>query len=283
MVMGELNDPSNDPTRINVKAFEQIDDAANVQDYIHILDVFDALDGIQRLKKAAIDRCRIGPGLAVLDNGCGIGLETIKLAKLVAPSGNVIGLDRSLKFLDEAQRRAAGLGLPITYRQGDAQQLPFSNRTFDVSRSERLFPYLSDPRQALTELIRVTKPGGFVYLIEPDFETVTINLADRNVVRKVLHFDCDHHTKNGWIGRELPRLFKSCGLIDVEVEAVVVVFEPVSFSSYFVEIGRAAARNQVITAQELKEWEDEIRRLLAVNELFCTISYFMAVGLVQER
>ncbi|SLM49220.1 Methyltransferase type 11 [Nitrospira japonica] len=276
------SDPSRDQTRINVKAFEQIDEAANVQDYIRILDVFDSLDGIQRLKKAAIDRCRIRPGLSVLDNGCGIGLETIRLARLVAPSGKVTGLDYSLKFLDEARRRASRLELPATYQQGDAQQLPFSSRTFDVSRSERLFPYLIDPKQALTELIRVTKPGGFVSLIEPDFETVTINLSDRGLVRKVLHFDCDHHTKNGWIGRELPRLFKSCGLIDVAVEADVVVFEPAGFSPYFVEIGRAAAQNQVITAQELTGWEEEIRQLLAANELFATISYFMVAGKVRE-
>lgn len=280
--MDKPNDPSNDPTRINVKAFEQIDDAANVQDYIHILDVFDSLDGIQRLKKAAIERCRIKPGLSVLDSGCGIGLETLRLARLVAPSGKVTGLDYSLKFLDEAKRRAAGLNLPVTYQQGDAQQLPFSSRTFDVSRSERLFPYLSDPRQALTELIRVTKPGGSVYLIEPDFETVTINLSDRSLVRNVLHFDCDHHAKNGWIGRELPGLFKSCGLIDVAVEADVVVFDPAGFSPYFVEIGRAAAQYHIITADELKGWEDEIRRLLAANELFATISYFMVAGKVRE-
>lgn len=273
--------PKTDPDdlrRVNVKAFEQIDEAANVQDYVHILDVFDALAGIQRLKKIAIERCRIQSGMSVLDSGCGIGLETVKLAKLVAPSGRVTGLDWSRKFLDEAQRRAAALNLPITYQQGDAQHLPFSDNTFDVSRSERLLPYLGDPRKALSELIRVTKRGGTVYLIEPDFETVTINMSDRSLVRKVLHFDCDHHTKNGWIGRELPGLFKSCGLVDVSVEADVVVFEPKSFSAYFLEIGRAASQNHVITPLELKRWEEDIRRLLAADELFCTISYFLVVG-----
>jgi len=74
-----------DLRRINVKAFERMDDAANVQDYIHILDVFDRLAGIQRLKKTAIERCQIRSGMSVLDNGCGIGLETVKLARLVAP------------------------------------------------------------------------------------------------------------------------------------------------------------------------------------------------------
>lgn len=265
---------------INVKAFERIDDAEIVQDYIHILDVFDGLAGIQRLKRAAIEQCRLRPGLSVLDAGCGTGLETIRLAKLVAPSGTVVGIDASEKFLGEARRRAADLGLPIDYRQADAQHLPFPEKTFDVARAERLFPYLADPNRAFSELVRVTKPGGAVALIEPDFETVTINLGDRSLVRKVFHFDCDHNTKNGWIGRELPRLFKAHGLVDIAVEAGVVIFEPESFSVYFLEIGRAAFEQQVITAGELEQWQQEIHRLLSRDELFCTISYFMTVGRV---
>src|SRR5262245_9290461 len=159
------NTDPDDLRRINVKAFERMDDTANVQDYIHILVVFDGLAGIQRLKKIAIERCQIQSGMSVLDNGCGVGLETVKLAQLVAPSGKVVGLDGRRKFLNAAQRRVAALHLPIKYHQGDAQWLPFLDHTFDVSRSERLFPYLSDPVQALSELIRVTKPQGFVYLI----------------------------------------------------------------------------------------------------------------------
>lgn len=269
---------SADPHRLNVQAFEGMDEAANVQDYIRILDVFDALPGIQRLKEAAIARCGLRPGMSVLDSGCGIGLETVKLARLVAPSGRVVGLDASRKFLDEARRRSADLHLPIEYHQGDAQQLPFPDRVFDVSRNERLLPYLMDPAQALAELVRVTKPGGVLYVIEPDFETVTINLRDRSLVRKVLHFDCDHHTKQGWIGRQLPQLFKNAGLQDIALHADVVVFEPQSFSPYFLEIGRVASQRHAITPEEFGRWQAEIDRLLAQDELFCTISYFMAVG-----
>jgi hypothetical protein len=117
-------------------------------------------------------------------------------------------------------------------------------------------------------------------VIEPDFETVTINLSDRSLVRKVLHFDCDHNTKNGWIGRDLARLFKACGLVEVTVEADVVIFEPRAFSAYFLEIGRAARLQQVISAEELDQWQLEIHRLLSRDDLFCTISYFLAVGRV---
>ncbi len=268
----------NDATGIDVKSFEAIDASKELQAYINILDVFDGLSGIQTLKKAAIERCDIREGMSILDAGCGTGLETVRLAKLVGSSGSVIGLDASRNLLAEASRRAQGSRLPIEYREGDVQQLPFPDNYFDVARAERLFLYLTDPRQALAELVRVTKSDGVVYVIEPDFETQTINLSDRGLVRKVLQFDCDHETRNGWIGRELPKLFKACGLVDIDVETSVVIYEPRSFSPYFLETARSAFQNGVITTDELEAWQGEIHSLLDHAELFCTISYFAVVG-----
>jgi ubiquinone/menaquinone biosynthesis C-methylase UbiE len=146
--------------------------------------------------------------MSVLDVGCGTGLETARLAKLVGPSGSVVGLDASRELLAEAKRCAEGTALPVGYLQGDAHRLPFPDDHYDVARAERLFLYLTDPRKALSELLRVTKGGGAVYVIEPDSETQTINLSDRDLVRKVLQFYCDNQMRNGWIGRELPLLFE---------------------------------------------------------------------------
>src|ERR671916_73346 len=272
----------NDATGIDVKSFEAMDASKELQAYINILDVFDGLPGIQALKKAAIARCQIREGMSILDVGCGTGLETVRLARLVGSSGNVIGLDASRNLLAEASRRAQGSRLPIEYREGDIHQLPFPDNYFDVARAERLFLYLTDPRQALAELVRVTKSDGSVYVIEPDFETQTINLSDRGLVRKVLQFDCDHETRNGWIGRELPQLFKTCGLLDTDVETGVVIYEPRSFSPYFLETAHSAFQNGVITADELQVWQDNIHSLLNRAELFCTISYFAVVGRLQS-
>jgi hypothetical protein len=74
-----------------------------------------------------------------------------------------------------------------------------------------------------------------------------------------------------------------CGLADIAVEADVIIFEPRAFSAYFLEIGRATHQQQIISAVELDEWQQEIHRLLSRNELFCTISYFLAVGRVPGK
>ena len=275
-----MSGTKDDPAGINVKVFEDVDHSEESRSYIDILDKFDALPGIQVLKQGAIARCRFREGMSVLDSGCGAGLETVRLARLVAPSGKVTGIDTSQAFLAEARKRANGLRLPVEYRQGDAQRLPFANRSFDIARAERLFLYLQEPATALAELARVTRNEGSVYVIEPDFETVTINVGNRGLVRKVLNFDCDKDTRNGWIGRELPGMFEETGLVDIEVQTGVVVFEPVAFSPYFLEIGALAHDAGVITADELAEWQGEIRDLLKRDQLFCTITYFMIFGRV---
>ena len=52
------------------------------------------------------------------------------------------------------ETRAADFRVPIDYQKADVQHLPFPDGIFDVGRAERLFPYLADPEQAFTELVR---------------------------------------------------------------------------------------------------------------------------------
>ena len=51
--------------------------------------------------------------------------------------------------------------------------------------------YLKDPRRAIAEMKRVTRPGGSLAFIEPDFGTTTINLPDRALVRRVMAHEAD--------------------------------------------------------------------------------------------
>ena|SRR5918994_149407 len=148
----------NDATGIDVKSFEAMDASKELQAYINILDVFDGLSGIQALKKAAIARCQIREGMSILDAGCGTGLETVRLARLVGSSGNVIGLDASRNLLAEASRRAQGSRLPIEYREGDIHQLPFPDNYFvslEPSDSFSTLPIRAKPLPSLSASRRV--------------------------------------------------------------------------------------------------------------------------------
>ncbi len=66
----------------------------------------------------------------------------------------------------EAERRAARAGLAVDFRVGDAADLPYPAANFDGVRAERLLIYLENWRQALTEMLRVVRPGGAIALID---------------------------------------------------------------------------------------------------------------------
>jgi ubiquinone/menaquinone biosynthesis C-methylase UbiE len=99
-------------------------------------------------------------------------LESLRLARLVQPGGRVIGIDKCAAFIKEAQARAAQEKLAAEFQVADAETLPFADATFDVARAERVLVYLPDPKRALGEMRRVTRPGGAVTAIEPDFGTI---------------------------------------------------------------------------------------------------------------
>jgi 2-polyprenyl-3-methyl-5-hydroxy-6-metoxy-1,4-benzoquinol methylase len=69
-----------------------MDRATNVASYVHALEAFDGIEQLQELKVIARQRGGIARGCSILDVGCGFGLETLRLASLVAPGGKVAGI-----------------------------------------------------------------------------------------------------------------------------------------------------------------------------------------------
>lgn len=106
----------------------------------------------------------LGPlraGEAVLDLGCGAGVDAIMAALMVGPSGPVTGLDLVPEMLARAQENARLAGAaPIDFREGSAEVLPFPDNTFDVVISNGVFNLVVDKPKALQEVFRVLKPGG---------------------------------------------------------------------------------------------------------------------------
>ena len=102
------------------------------------------------------------PGLDVLDVGCGPGTVTMDVARLVAP-GQVIGIDVAEASVAEATERAREANIDnVRYEVGDALELRFPDRSFDLAYSANVLPFLEDPVRALSEQKRVTKRNGWV-------------------------------------------------------------------------------------------------------------------------
>src|SRR5579862_2003632 len=99
------------------------------------------------------------PGLRWLDAGCGNGAFTELLIARCAP-GEVHGVDPSPEQIAYARTRP---GMAVaTFREGDAQRLPFPDDSFDMAVMALVISFIPDPAKAVAELARVVRPGGWV-------------------------------------------------------------------------------------------------------------------------
>ncbi|HVJ14032.1 MAG TPA: class I SAM-dependent methyltransferase [Polyangiaceae bacterium] len=96
---------------------------------------------------------RYADGREVLEVGCGTGL-VLRRIKLFAKSAK--GVDLSPGMLEKARER----GLDVI--EGSATALPFPDRSFDVTCSFKVLAHIPDIQRALSEMVRVTRPGGTV-------------------------------------------------------------------------------------------------------------------------
>jgi 2-polyprenyl-6-hydroxyphenyl methylase/3-demethylubiquinone-9 3-methyltransferase len=113
-------------------------------------------------------------GLRVLDVGCGGGFTCEFLAQRRA---QVWGLDQSAQCIAAAQAHAGAEGLPITYRCGVAEALPFEATYFDVVVCVDVLEHVASPQRAVAEMSRVLKPGGWFC-----FDTINRTLRSRLVM-----------------------------------------------------------------------------------------------------
>jgi demethylmenaquinone methyltransferase/2-methoxy-6-polyprenyl-1,4-benzoquinol methylase len=135
-------------------------------DYVELAHVFNSLK--EPVMGSAVEALAPPPSSHGLDAGCGIGLQSMLLARAVGPAGHVTGLDLSPDFLAHAEELVAKAGLSerISFRKGDVRQLPFDDDVFDWAWSVDLVGYAPlEPLPLVQELVRVVKPGGSVAIL----------------------------------------------------------------------------------------------------------------------
>lgn len=110
----------------------------------------------------------------ILDLGCGTGRLLHRLATQFATLQGT-GLDLSTQMLRQAQQRNQH-GNRLTYRQGNAESMPFAEGEFDAVFNTISFLHYPNPQQVVSEVHRVLHPGGRFYLAD---NTVREEIGDR--------------------------------------------------------------------------------------------------------
>jgi arsenite methyltransferase len=137
--------------------------------------------------EALADFCGVGnpfslgplyPDEAVLDIGCGAGVDTLVAARLVGPDGRAVGIDVTAAMIEKARSHLARLGWPqVSFEVGEAEALPFPDADFDAVISNGVFNLSPNKAQTLAETHRVLKPGGRLMLA--DMVLITALPSDR--------------------------------------------------------------------------------------------------------
>jgi ubiquinone/menaquinone biosynthesis C-methylase UbiE len=105
----------------------------------------------------------VGPGLRVLDLGCGDGTTALPLAQAGA---EVVGIDIARNLLEAATKRAQQAGLTrLRFQEGDACDLQgVADNSFDLTISMFGAMFAPKPFDVAREMVRVTKPGGRIVM-----------------------------------------------------------------------------------------------------------------------
>jgi SAM-dependent methyltransferase len=101
----------------------------------------------------------VKPGDHVLDVACGTGVVAVTAARLGA---KVSGLDLTPQLIERARENSRLADVEIDWREGDVEQLPYQNDTFDVVLSQFGHIFAPRPEVAMAEMLRVLKPQGTI-------------------------------------------------------------------------------------------------------------------------
>lgn len=155
----------------------------------------------------------------VLDVGCGPGAITAELARRF-PRAQITGVDMSEARLAAARERFAGLP-NAEARLGEAADLPFPTKSFDLVYCRFLLEYAVAPQDVVREIVRVCRPGGRVLLQDLDGQLLwhhPIDPALQADVERVLQ-TLAHMGFDPFAGRKLFAWARVAGLQDIGVRA----------------------------------------------------------------
>lgn len=111
---------------------------------------------------------RLGLNEAVLDHACGAGTDLLLAARRVGPAGTAIGVDMTPGMRQRATEAAhlAKLSERVEVRAGLLEELPVATASIDVVISNGVLNLSPNKRQALSEVVRVLRPGGRLFLAD---------------------------------------------------------------------------------------------------------------------
>ncbi|HUJ09254.1 MAG TPA: methyltransferase domain-containing protein [Verrucomicrobiae bacterium] len=229
-------------------------------------------------------------GSRVLEAGCGVGAQTITLARN-SPEALITSVDLSAASIAEAKRKVEALGLSnVQFQQGDVFHLAFKSESFDHVFVCFLLEHLAEPIRALRDLKDLLRPGGTITVIEGDHGSTFFH-PDSQAAHQAIQCQVELQRRaggNASIGRELFPLLQEAGYSAIKVSPrmvyvdstrpeLVAGFTKNTFTAMIEGVREAALRAGIIDAAIFDQGIRDLYRTTEPDGVFC-YTFFKAVA-----
>ena len=206
------------------------------------------------------------PGAEVLCVGCGPG-NIIRAVSKAHPYVKGTGLDISAVRIQQA-KEASYSNPRLHFVCGDARQMKFASGSFDIVYSRMLLQYVQDKELAVSEMVRVCKPGGVVMMQDLDGQLVS-HYPEEALMQETIRRVIDSLSKTGFdpfVGRKLFSLGRNAGLegLKTQVECYHLIageIDPAILEQWELKLQIARPLMAQALGSEY-EADEEIRRFL---------------------
>ena len=183
---------------------------------VGLLDHFGSLPSIQKMRAGMITELSPLPGDTICDIGFGTGSELIRIARIVGPEGNAIGIDPSTTMIEETRQRAQREGVTVELIARDGRDTGLPPGHCDAVRMERVVQHVGDVAAFLAEAKRITRPGGRIVIADTDWGSLMIHPGDRDLIRRFKSaLETSGPSREPWAGRILHDAMLTADLTDV--------------------------------------------------------------------
>ncbi|MBA3345206.1 MAG: methyltransferase domain-containing protein [Gemmatimonadales bacterium] len=229
-------------------------------------------------------------GSSVLEAGCGIGAQTIPLARN-SPGARITSVDISADSLAEAKAKADAAGLGnVQFQQADIFALPFDPESFDHVFVCFVLEHLAQPVEALATLRELLRPGGTVTVIEGDHGSAYFH-PDSEAARTAIRCQVELQRAaggNALIGRQLYPLLRHAGFDAVRVSPRMVYvdasrphlvdgFTRKTFTAMIEGVREPAIEAGMVEPEVFDAGVRALYRTAETDGVFC-YTFFKAVG-----
>lgn len=169
-------------------------------------------------------RYALPPQPSILDAGCGTGEAASRLAELF-PGASILGIDIVDASLELARRRYASLAPRVRFEHRSIYESALATDSFDLTVCRHVIHSIPHPARVVSELVRVTRPGGWLHLIAEDYGMLHFQRAaldPRDFWHQVPPAFGAATATDLFIGRDIFGILAAQNLQEIRIDYVIV-------------------------------------------------------------